>query len=506
VIADDGGEPLRKARVTIGGATSVPPAFTDDQGRFDFTTLPAGQYALTARKAGYAAATFGSRHPGEPPIRVDLASGGTVEGIEIRMSRGAAISGRLVDEFGERIENAAVMAQRIVRTAGRTSTAVQATSLTDDLGDYRLGGLPDGSYVVMARVVRLPIMSAAAVGGTVVLGGMEQAQSRAYYPGVVSLVDAQRIDVQAGEERSAVDFGVAAARTPATLTLSFVDAKGNPADAISTLSSGDPNAGGITVGIPAMGPRVSRRIDPGTWTVYATGAAGAAIGTVTIGAEDVAMTMTLIKGGRISGRVIADSGALPPGAIVELEAQPSNASTEALFTRGSIARTGSDGAFELKDLLGIRELRVRSAPPGWLTKAIVYNGRDLLDAPIAFRGGEELTGVQVMLTDRRAELSGTVVDTQQMAVARYSVVVFPEDDRLLRDPRRLARLGRPNQEGQFRIDDLLPGSYLVAAVSDVDASQWLNADYLARFRPVATRIAVAESEKKTVVLPLVNVR
>jgi hypothetical protein len=43
-------------------------------------------------------------------------------------------------------------------------------------------------------------------------------------------------------------------------------------------------------------------------------------------------------------------------------------------------------------------------------------------------------------------------------------------------------------------------------VAEVDPSQWLNADYLARFRPVATLIAVAESEKKTVVLPLVNPR
>ncbi|PYQ71790.1 MAG: hypothetical protein DMG04_19840 [Acidobacteria bacterium] len=107
VIADDGDEPLRKARVVIGGPTSIPPGFTDDQGRFAFTKLPAGQYALTARKAGYAAAAFGSRHPGEPPMRIDLAAGGTVDGVDVRIMRGAAISGRLVDEFGEAIENAA---------------------------------------------------------------------------------------------------------------------------------------------------------------------------------------------------------------------------------------------------------------------------------------------------------------------------------------------------------------------------------------------------------------
>jgi Carboxypeptidase regulatory-like domain len=227
VLADDGGEPLRKARVVVGGPTSIPPAFTDDQGRFAFTKLPAGQYALTARKAGYASAAFGSRRPGEPPMRIDLAAGGTVDGIDVRMMRGAAISGRLVDEFGEPVENAIVFAERVVRVAGRTSTTSQASTLSDDLGEYRLGGLPSGTYVVVARVTRAPVIAAAA-GGTVVFGGIEIPRSRTYYPGVVALADAQRIDVQVGEERPAVDFGVLAPRAIGRLALSFVDAKGNP--------------------------------------------------------------------------------------------------------------------------------------------------------------------------------------------------------------------------------------------------------------------------------------
>jgi hypothetical protein len=332
---------------------------------------------------------------------------------------------------------------------------------------------------------------------------MEMAQWRAYYPGVASLTDAQRIDVRPGEERSAIDFGLLAARAPARLTLSFVDAKGNPTEAAATLTRGDADG---AVGFPSLGPKISTPVEPGTWTVHATGAAGAAIGTVTIGSEDVAMTMTLIKGGRISGRVIADGGRLPPGAVVEVEAQPSVAWMEALLARGSITRMASDGTFQFSDLLGFRELRVRSAPPGWLAKAILYEGRNLLDTNIEFKGGEDLSGVQVVLTDRCAELGGSVVDAERAPVARYSVVVFPEEERLLHDPRRLARLARPNQEGRFRIDDLLPGSYVVVAVADVDPSQWLNADYLARFRSVATRIAVGELEKKTVVLPLVDVR
>ena len=383
---------------------------------------------------------------------------------------------------------------------------MHASTLTDDLGEYRLGGLPDGRYVVMARVARTPMMAMVASGGTTITSGMDMALSRAYYPGVPSLAEAQRIDLRPGEERSPIDFGVAARHALAKLTLSFVDSNGNATSATATLSSGDEYAGGVTIGIPSIGPSLATRVEPGTWAIYATGTAGAAIATVTIGSDDVAINIPLIKGGSVSGRVIPESGRLPRGAIVEIEAHPSTVSMEALLGRGSLARMTSDGSFQLTDLLGVRELRVRSAPPGWLAKAILYDGRDLLDSGIEFKGGESLAGVQVILTDRHAELSGTVIAGERAPVAQYSVIVFPEDERLLHDPRRLARLARPNQEGRFRVDDLLPGSYLVAATADVDVSQWLNADYLARFRPVATRISLTELEKKNIILPLVEVR
>src|SRR2546430_6882051 len=144
-------------------------------------------------------------------------------------------------------------------------------------------------------------------GGTIGFGGPDVARSRTYYPGVVALANAQGIDVEPGEERSAVDFGVLAARALARLTLSFVDAKGNPTEAISTLSSVDSDAGGVTIGIPSMGTRISTRIEPGTWMVYATGTTGVGISSVTIGSDDVAMTMALTKGGRISGRFFFSS-------------------------------------------------------------------------------------------------------------------------------------------------------------------------------------------------------
>ena len=170
-------------------------------------------------------------------------------------------------------------------------------------------------------------------------------------------------------------------------------------------------------------------------------------------------------------------------------------------------RAGPDGAFELNDLLGPFVLRARvSGAPGWMTKAIVHRGLDLIDSPIALNNGDTLAGVEVVLTDKLAALRGSVLEAGKPAAADYSVVLFPEDRAFLRNPRRLSRWIRPGRSGDFAVDGLLPGAYLIAALDDVDETGWLNADYLERLRPRATRIELRANETQTVVLDRIHDR
>jgi len=79
VVAADTGEVIRKARVTINGsgpvaptgsigpsgpvppprADTIPPVFTDTDGRFVVLNVPIGRVTLSAKKAGYVTTTFG---------------------------------------------------------------------------------------------------------------------------------------------------------------------------------------------------------------------------------------------------------------------------------------------------------------------------------------------------------------------------------------------------------------------------------------------------------------
>jgi Carboxypeptidase regulatory-like domain len=171
VVAADGGEVIRKARITINAigpvaptapigasgrvppprADVIPPVFTDNDGRFVVLSVPIGRVTLSAKKAGYVTTTFGARRLGMPPIPIDVKDGARTDGVEIRMAKSGAISGRIVDEFGDPAEAITVSAQRLLRIEGFTSVMKLAEAVTDDRGAYRLGGLPAGTFLVTAN-------------------------------------------------------------------------------------------------------------------------------------------------------------------------------------------------------------------------------------------------------------------------------------------------------------------------------------------------------------------
>jgi hypothetical protein len=499
VVADATGEPIRKARVTLtGGAATRPPIFSDDSGSFAFTDLPPGSYLVSARKAGYAPTTFGAPRPDTPSVRLDVADATGVVA-ELRMPRSGAISGRVVDEFGEPIERASVVAQRLVRREGRMSTVVDASSTTDDRGEYRLGGLHAGRFVVGVTPPRtnsqmVTISTAAGFQSFTTSDTL----ARSYYPGVPGLAQAQMLDVAAGDERSGTDVTVVPGRS-AKLSLAFTDAQGNAVPAAATLTNvSDGTEVALARSVPMSGMNIVTTIESGDWMVYATGSAGVGVARVSVGTEDVASTMVLSGSARISGRVVAENGALPGAATIDVEAFCVDPALAAV-TPPSVSHVRADGTFTFPSLVGPRELRIRSiSAHGWIPKAILYNGRNLLDTAIDLKSGDDLSGVQIVLTNRTAALAGTAVDAQR----DYSVLVFPGDRPLPRDLSRVVRWVRPNQTGRFVVDDLPPGEYLVVALPAVDDSQWLNADYFDRFRSAATRVTLDEGQKTSVALEL----
>jgi hypothetical protein len=146
---------------------------------------------------------------------------------------------------------------------------------------------------------------------------------------------------------------------------------------------------------------------------------------------------------------------------------------------------------------------VERLPDGWAVKSIRANGRDVTDTPLEFRGSEAAT-VQVVLTDRISEVSGTVKANGQ-PITSASVVVFPEDAAQWAFPSRRVRMTRVDQTGIFRARSLPPGDrYLAVAVDYLEQGEFQDPSFLERMRSRATAFSLNDGENKNLDLTLVE--
>src|SRR5260221_7279912 len=160
----------------------------------------------------------------------------------------AAIAGRVTDSFGDPAVNVIVT----VESPGENgATRGAGIAETDDRGEYRIGRLPAGRYVVsvfrMDAIVNNPI-------------GSREPQ-RTYYPGARSAADAETIALATSDVRDDVDFAV----EPPPLLLPPVAAIRQQQLAAGGAAGGPPPrapVGGGRGGTPApsAGPRAQGRL------------------------------------------------------------------------------------------------------------------------------------------------------------------------------------------------------------------------------------------------------
>jgi hypothetical protein len=264
------GSPVRRAQVQATfyaeqGGRGEPPrnVTTDDNGAFVFTNLPAGRWGLRASKTGYVAQEFGQRSAFANVDPVSLAEGQRLVA-DFRRSRGGAISGRVVDEFGDPIAGANVTALRFQVTAQGIRTTRTGTSVqSDDTGAYRVYGLPPGQYYIstndpsarnvlsadftaeLANLQETLVRAAQAADAATLAGSVREivgsgpgttSYAPTYYPGTASLAEAQRLVLGLGEEQSGINLTIVPVRA-ARITGRVVGSNGAAIQATITLSN-----------------------------------------------------------------------------------------------------------------------------------------------------------------------------------------------------------------------------------------------------------------------------
>ena len=544
VVSDDAdAKPVRKARVTCGGAdVAGQSTITDDAGRFVFEGLMAGRYTITASKATWITTSYGAKRPLRPGTPVPVTNGQTLA-LVIRLVRGAAITGVLLDYNNQPAAGAQVRALRPDMTSGQRRLTIASDATTDDRGRYRLYGLAPGDYFVSASVRRLDDLSTGELrltsdadvrDATSGSGARDRRQTvprtvafaPVYFPSGTNVSQAAVVSLRPGDERDGIDFAlqlVPTARIDGTVTL---PEGGVPAGTeINLIAVGST----LTAGLPFAGRALQRPspegafsfagVPPGQYTLLARGSRpmtnpdGSAAPSIMVWAstqiavdgEPISgLVLSLEPGLTIAGRLrFTDSSLKPPNpAAVMISAIPADTQSAVSFGPSGV-RAGADGRFSISGVIPGR-YRLSASFPGigragdWQLESITANAQDALDAALVVQPGQHVLDAVVTFSDRLGQISGTVRAADASPAADSYVVLFPEDQRLWFVGSRRLQSTRAAADGTYTFRGVPAGTYFVALIDDLEPGEWFDPSaLLPRLQPGATRVILQGTETLT---------
>jgi hypothetical protein len=174
-------------------------------------------------------------------------------------------------------------------------------------------------------------------------------------------------------------------------------------------------------------------------------------------------------------------------------------------TRPPFSPVHEDLSFKLTGVYRLPLIvRILGLPDGWVLKSVQYAGRDVTHVATDFGGSREAARLHVIVTSRVAYASVRVLNDNALPISSASVIAVPAD--LARWELPTAIIPANRGEGDvMKLGPVLPGDYLVAALSRDDAgllfTEHARVEALAK---VATRVTLVEGDSRTLDLPLVS--
>jgi hypothetical protein len=420
-------------------------------------------YSLTAQHNGYI------HLPGKTGMRredenVALKPGQQLTDFIVEMTPRALIAGRVVDEYGDPVQNMEVEA--VPAAAGSQTARSGMGALTDERGQFRMTGAP-GKYFVKAS--ELPNLRTSSEIRT--SGPAPPVYGTTFYPSTTNKDRASVVEVAAGHDLTGVDI-----RLARTLSLSVSGVVTGMPDSsghayIVLLSDGQTDQVRLYAPVVPDGKFTVSRLAPGRYRIWASQGSGDSLflsQPVEVNLEstdETNLSLQLLPGEELSGTLeIQDDPA--KSASVETLTVGLEQYTEAHRPKGGEA--DGSGAFRLAQVFPAKfRVTVRPMPENAYIKSVKLDDTEMPDGVLDLSRGVGGAKLKVTVSLNGGQLEGTVLGEDGKPFSGPLAFVF------------LAATAEEidNQSGtpiapdaKFRFTGLHPGKYRLFAVDPKQVS------------------------------------
>jgi len=431
-------------------------ARTDVNGEYRIANVPAGNYLVAPLAPAFVNVDDDQR-------LLIVNKGETIEHVDFALTRGAAITGKVLDADGRPVVEQDVQLFPVTNNVtGRIPPSGQAQ--TDDRGVYRIYGLRPGSYKV-----------GAGQSDDGAYGGNQGAfYKRIYHPSTSDPAQATVIELSEGGEATNVDITLGRTVNTFTATGRMIDEAGQP---VANVTYGvvqyiTPNHTASNSNGAATNSRGEFKLDnllPGKYAIFVrpgpTTNWNAEQTPFEIVDDDVTgIVVKVKKGATVSGVVVLEGTDDKAAAELLRRAMISAQVVVPNSERPSFGWTqiGADGSFSISGLApGSATFNIPSSTRFRIVR--IERGGVVQPRGIEVREGEPVTGLRIVVNYGNASLRGVVQLAGGTLPPNANLYLWMRnitDDPLHGSPQLSADV---DARGQFVIEGLLPGTYEVDA-------------------------------------------
>jgi len=454
------------AEPTASNMTKV--GSTNADGSYELTGVPPGNYFISASLPGYVTGKENQIFANLRPV--NAVTDGKVDRVDLDLIREGVISGVVTDADGKPVGRIPITITTEVTTAGAGPPKYAKDLRTDEQGNYRITGLPPGKYRVAAG--HYPVTNATLFGRV--------GYRRMFYGDTTDESQAKTIDIAPGADIK-IDLNVGSPVKTFTVSATIVDSQsGQPVTDmgydVRVFENGKTIGGAGTRGRSNdKGEIVIERVPPGEYMIVVPHVSG----TLPVNGEipqppnifgeskhfevidkDLGgVEVRVTKAATLSGFVTIEGNG-----SADIRAKLSQMRVIGMMIMSPImhAAINPDGSFMFKGLRAGKLEFQFTGPPGKepLPLRFVRAERDgiRLDQAIEVQGGDQITGVRLILAYANSTIHGVVkLNGGPFVNGAGRASVLGQDS-------KFPEFGDLDSRGEFVLSHLPAGRYKVIVV------------------------------------------